>query len=162
MLPVRADGRYFRRRLMAVLGSMALGFSRLSAQTASANVVAPVGSAAWYQVGRIAVDPATSKVVAFGYYTQIQGVNGPMFSGAPGEATAFFTFRTTIFSLIPVRPNGDVNLSLVTTDMFDVFYDANPRRSWSDPDSFATGTVVASFTRDPFLVVRIWESWGTE
>jgi hypothetical protein len=34
---------------------------------------------------------------ALGYFTFIEGIPGPFFSGAPSEATAFFTFTTARF-----------------------------------------------------------------
>ena len=133
--------------------------SHLSAQT---TVASPIGSAAWYQVGRTAVNPKTGAGFAYGYYAQIAGLTGSMFSGAPGEDTAYFTFRTSEFQLIPVKTNGDVNMAIVTPDTFNIYYTASPKHDWSNPDSFTTGVIVGTFTRDQFLLYRIWESWGKE
>jgi hypothetical protein len=144
---------------VAALGiSISGSYNQLEAQTTAA----PVGSGAWYQVGRTAVNPSTGAGFAYGYYTQIAGLTGSLFNGPPGESTAFFTFRTSQFSLIPVKTNGDVNLAIVTPDTFNVYLNTNPQRDWKNPDSFSSGVIVATFTRDQFLLLRIWESFGTE
>ncbi len=141
-----------------LLGIATFAMPQLKAQKA------PIGSAAWYQAGRTAVNLTTGQGYAYGYYTQIAGVNGPMFNGTgtPSEVTAFFTFKTSIFQVIPMKPNGDLSMAIVMPDTFNVYYDPNPNRDWTKPDSFTTGTVVATFTRDQFLLLRVLESWGTE
>jgi hypothetical protein len=145
---------------VALLGiSLAGSHNQLSAQTTAA---APIGSVAWYQVGRTAVNPKTGAGYAYGYYSQIAGLTGSMFSGAPGEETAYFTFKTSEFQLIPVKANGDVNMAIVTPDTFNVYYTASPKHDWSNPDSFTTGVIVGTFTREQFLLYRVWESWGRE
>ena len=134
--------------------------NRLKAQTKATT--APIGSAAWYQVGRTAVNPTTGAGFAYGYYAQMAGLTGPFFSGAPSEATAYFTFRTTVFQLVPIKANGDINMALVLPDTFNVYYTASPNHDWSNPDSFSTGVIVGTFSRDQFLLLRIWESFATE
>jgi hypothetical protein len=144
---------------VASLGiSLSGSYSQLKAQT----IAAPVGAAAWYQVGRTAVNPATGAGFAYGYYTQIAGLSGLLFNGAPSESTAFFTFRTSEFQLIPVKTNSDINMAIVTPDTFNVYMNTSPKRDWSNPDSFTSGVIVATFTRDQFLLLRVWESFGTE
>lgn len=157
-------GSFLRRHSSAILCcvaslglSLSASFSRLEAQTA-----ALVGSAAWYQVGRTAVNPKTGAGFAYGYYPQIAGLSGALFNGVPGEDTAYFTFKTSEFQLIPVKTNGDINLAIVTPDTFNIYYNPNPKRDWSNPDSFTTGIIVGTFSRDQFLLYRVWESWGVE
>jgi hypothetical protein len=125
-------------------------------------VAAPLGSAAWFQVGRTGVNPNTGQGFGYGYYTRMAGLNGPFFSGAPSESTAYFTFRTSVFQIVPIKPDGDINLALVLPDTFSVYYNTNTKRDWNNPDSFTTGVLVATFSRDEFLLLRIWESFGTE
>jgi hypothetical protein len=153
-----------RKYRCVLLGAAALGVSLFgfgSEAFAQANA-APIGSVAWYQVGRTGINPATGAGFAYGYYTQVAGLTGPMFSGVPSESTAYFTFRTSVFQLTPVKTDGDINMAIVAPDTFNVYYNANPKRDWSNPDSFTEGVVVATFTRDQFLLLRIWESFGTE
>jgi hypothetical protein len=108
------------------------------------------------------VNPTTGAGFAYGYYTQIAGLTGLLFNGTPSETTAFFTFRTSEFQLIPVKTNGDINMALVTPDTFNVYLNTSPKRDWSNPDSFSSGVIVGTFTREQFMLYRIWESFGTE
>jgi hypothetical protein len=138
--------------------SLAGSHNQLQAQ----SVAAPIGAMAWYQVGRVAVNPQTGAGFGYGYYTQIVGLNGMLFSGTPSEDTAYFTFKTTPYQLMPVKTNGDINMLLSLPDTFTVYYNSSPKRDWSNPDSFTSGIPVATFYRDQFLLLRIWESFGSE
>src|ERR1700694_675805 len=53
------------------------------------------GEVASMSISRGALSNDFLHAFGYGYYTYINGVNGPMFAGAPGEATAFFTFKTS-------------------------------------------------------------------
>jgi hypothetical protein len=153
-----------RRNPVVVCGVAALGISLLGSycQLKAQTTAAPVGSAAWSQIGRTALNPTTGAGFAYGYYTQIAGITSSVFSGAPSEATAFFTFRSSQFQLVPVKTNGDINMALVLPDTFNVYLNTSPHADWSNPDSFSSGTIVATFSRAQFLLLRIWESFGTE
>ena len=98
----------------------------------------------------------------YGYYVQIAGIATSIFNGTPSENTAYFSFRTTEFQVLPLPVNGDINHLVALADTFNVYYDPNPNRDWTNPDSFSTGTAIANWTRTPFLLIRIWESFTTE
>jgi PKD domain len=105
---------------------------------------------AWFWTGRAGFNPTNGNVLPYGYLTIINGVNSPMFSGAPSEATAFFTFRYSMFQALPLPSNLDQNLFLTTPATFDLYYDPNPNRNWNDPTTFSTGTKIATFSRPGF------------
>jgi hypothetical protein len=150
------------RALYCGVGWIALSLFGECGHLRAQTVPAALGSAAWFQVGRTAVNPTTGQGFGYGYYTRMAGLSGPFFSGAPSESTAYFTFRTSVFQIVPLKPNGDINMAIVMPDTFKVFYNTNTKRDWNNPDSFTTGVLVATFSRDEFLLLRIWESFGTE
>jgi hypothetical protein len=90
-------------------------------------------SPAWYQISRTAVNPTTGKGFGYGYYSEIAGLPGPFFSGAPSELTAYFTYRTSVFPIVPVKANGDVNSVIVGADTFDVYLNASPVPASQNP-----------------------------
>ena len=60
---------------------------------------------AWYATGRfyVAVD---RKVADSGYFLHLAGIEGPLFSGAPSESSAHFTFAAEPFLAHTIK-NGD-------------------------------------------------------
>jgi hypothetical protein len=54
----------------------------------------PANHVVWQHVGRIYVNPGTGAAIYYGYLVHINGITTPLFSGSPGEGTAYFTFRT--------------------------------------------------------------------
>ncbi len=121
---------------------------------------APLGSVAWYQVGRTALNPANGTGFAYGYYTQIAGINSLPFSGTPSEKTAVFTFRTSVFQLVPLPANGDITLSVALPDTFNIYLNASPAGDWTNPDTFSSGQIVATYSRTQFLL-SIFATSGT-
>jgi hypothetical protein len=147
----------FLRRQSVVLGLSVLavtGSSHLNAQAA------PTTSVGFYQVGRTSVNPITGQGFAYGYYAGIAGISVPPFAGTPSEKTAFFTFRSSVFQLLPLPTNGDVTNYLVGADTFNVYYNASPAGDFSNPDSFSSGTLVATYSRAPFLLTLFTATGG--
>lgn len=110
--------------------------------TFSAQVVA-------HEVGQVAVDGSGNGQL-FGYFPYIAGLPVAFFSGTPSEATAYFTFRSPTFTLqvitngavlhvFPVTPSGSSNVT------YNVYYNANPNQSFSNPASFSQGQLIGSF-----------------
>jgi len=64
---------------------------------------------------------------------------GPLFNGAPGESTAYFTFSTDELTLTGMPSNGDVEMNLVSPGFFYVYYNPNPAGDWKDPATFVKG-----------------------
>ena len=116
----------------------------LQAQVPAAQVV-------WQHVGRVYLNPKTGKAVYAGYLVHINGLPSSLFNGAPSEATAYFTFSTDVLQLTPLPNNGDLALSLVSAGTFNVYYNAVPHGDWSNPGSFSSGQLVATFTRGESL-----------
>jgi hypothetical protein len=124
----------------------------------------PSSAVACYLVGRahLNLNPdGTGQVQDFGYFTGITGISGSLFNGAPSESTAFFTYRTDVLSMTPVRSNGDIALGLGSAGTFDIYYNSSPNGDWSNPDTFSSGQLVARFARPEFLVLQILQSDST-
>ena len=105
----------------------------------------------WQHVGRVYLNPNTGQAVWAGYVVHINGINTSLFNGAPSEATAYFTFSTDVLQLTPMPNNGDMALSLVSAGTFNVYYNSNPAGDWSNPASFSSGQLIATFTRKESL-----------
>ena len=107
----------------------------------------PGSRVVWHTVGRVFLNPMTGKGEVVGYFSQIEGIPGPLFSGAPSEATASFTFRSDVFSLEPLPINGDVSPNRVPPGTFSIFFSPIPYHNWNNPDSFSSGQLIATFNR---------------
>jgi hypothetical protein len=111
----------------------------------------PAAQTVWQHVGRIYLDPSTGKAVYAGYVVHLNGVSASLFNGSPSEGTAYFTFSTDVIQLTPMPSNGDLTLFLVSAGTFNVYYNANPNGNWSDPSTFSSGKLIATFKRDQSL-----------
>ena len=116
----------------------------------------PAGRMVWQHVGRVYLN-ASGQFVYAGYLVHIDGIDTPLFNGSPGESTAYFTFSTgpTLAQLTFLPPNGDVNLALVSAGTFSVYYNAKPSGDWTNPASFSSGKLVATFARKESLFAEI-------
>ena len=47
--------------------------------------------------------------------------------------------------------NGDLTLYLVSSGTFNVYYNASPNGDWSNPGTFSSGELIATFKRDQSL-----------
>jgi len=81
----------------------------------------------------------------------LNGISTSLFNGSPSEATAFFTFSTDVLSLTPMPSNGDLALYLVSEGTFNVYYNPRPNGDWSNPSSFSSGELIATFARQQSL-----------
>jgi hypothetical protein len=100
-------------------------------------------------VNRLVINPP--QVVAFGYFPTIQGLPGPLFSGTPGEGTAYFTWSLDA-SGAAVISNGDPNAAgglstaiLRSGENLNIYYNPSPNQNWNDPASFSAGQLIATF-----------------
>jgi hypothetical protein len=89
-----------------------------------------------------------------------------LFSGSPSEQTAFFTFRSNVFSLAPLPANGDIGLDLVSAGTFNIYYNPTPNGDWNNPDTFSgdqpfPGQPIAHFMRPESLFLQISQSDST-
>jgi len=111
----------------------------------------PAGQVVWQHVGRIYLNPSTGKAVYAGYVVHLNGISTSLFNGAPSEATAFFTFSTDVLSLAPMPNDGDLALYLVSAGTFNVYYNSIPDGDWSNPNTFSSGQLIATFARHESL-----------
>jgi hypothetical protein len=115
----------------------------------------PPSAVACNFVGRFYLNPISLQGEVVGYFTNIHGIfdglSAPLFNGTPSERTAFFTFRSDVFSLDALPANGDLELFLVSAGKFNVFFNPAPNCDWSNPDTFSNGQQIANFTRPEVL-----------
>src|SRR5215212_1652291 len=102
------------------------------------------GAVAWYVTGRFYAEGDTA--FDAGYFVHLQGVEGGLFSGAPGEGTAYLTFLADPFTATQVV-NGDITLGMDAVGDFAVYLNREPGATFSDPASFGAGEEVARFRR---------------
>jgi hypothetical protein len=96
-----------------------------------------------------------SMAFGYGYYTYINGITGPMFSGPPSENTAIFTFKTSIATTFPLPQNIDEVPEVSSGATYDIYLNTAPNQNWADPNSFAKGLKVATFQRTGFILTGI-------
>ena len=116
--------------------------------SAEAQREIPAGQTVWQHVGRVYVNFSTGKAIYAGYVSHLDGVSDSLFNGSPGESTAYFTFSTDVLSLTPMASNGDLTLNFVSAGTFNVYYNSTPSGDWSDPSTFSSGKLIATFKRD--------------
>lgn len=108
----------------------------------------PAGQTVVTFADRLFLNPPSQAVVA-GYFCAIQGLPGPLFAAAPGEASAFFTW-TLNASGAQLVTNGDTSVALLNeNENLYVYFNPTPNHSWSDPNSFAKGDLIAILRSSP-------------
>ena len=114
----------------------------------------PAGAVAFHFVGDLTYGAPPELV---GYMAFIEGVDSPLFAGAPSKDTAYFTVRVTSampFPIdLPIEPDPELGVSLLPPGIqFTVFYNASPGpREWADPDTFSEGVPIAVFEESALL-----------
>ena len=114
----------------------------------------PAGQTVLTFVNRLLINPP--QVVVYGYFVDIAGVPGPLFSGTPSnEATAHFTWSLNAAGAVQLQNGaakdpGSIGVAVLpSNESFNIYYNANPNQSWSNPASFAAGQLIASFKSTP-------------
>lgn len=139
----------------SVLGSAILLGSSAAAQSGNGNVRLGGGRIAYQYVGRITIDFTKGSGAVFGYVTQFAGLpSASLFNGTPGESTALLTFHAEI-AIQPLPGNGELGPNAfavlpisVVPARFHFYFTSSPNHRWSDPASFASGTLVGTFLRE--------------
>jgi hypothetical protein len=149
ILTMKSMQRYVVMSAFAAIAASVLG---LVTPGKAANKVAAAQVADHY-VGRVLVAADFSSGQVIGYYTFLEGITGPFFSGTPGEATAFFTLRSDVFSLQTIG-NGPVAATLADAGDFTIYLNPTPAGNWSDPNSFSSGQPVATFKRSVAMLTN--------
>jgi hypothetical protein len=127
----------------------------LTPDTAWKSQETPTGRIVWQHVGRVFVNPANGKFVYVGYLVHLDPIDTSLFNGSPSESTAYFTFSTDVAQLKPIPNNADVALDLVSAGTFSVYYNAIPSADWSNPASFSSGKLIATFHRKESLFPQV-------
>jgi hypothetical protein len=104
----------------------------------------PTAGVVWYAIGRF-YEARDGRQLDLGYFAHLGGI-APLFNGPPGEATAFFTFRSEPFTVQTIQ-NGDLSVSLDATGRFTLYLNREPRGDFSSPDTFSQGEPIATFER---------------
>ena len=101
----------------------------------------PSSAVACYFVGRGYLNPVNGQGEVIGYFTEINGIGASdvLFNGSPSENTAFFTFRSDVFSQAPLPSNGGFTLGLLSAGDFNFYFNSTPIGDWSNPDTFSGG-----------------------
>jgi hypothetical protein len=92
-----------------------------------------------------------------GYVGFIEGVEAPLFTGAPSKDTAYFTVRITKPTpppeVLPVEQDPFLTTQLIMPGaQFTVFYDATPGpRDWANPADFSAGVPIAVFEESALM-----------
>lgn len=108
----------------------------------------PASSLFYHFMGRILVNPSNGATTVVGYFTDLEGIAGSLFDGAPSEATAFFTFRTNDSGSPQILPtNIDLSVNQPGPGTYSVYFNPTPNGNWSSLDSFSDGQLVATFSR---------------
>jgi len=109
----------------------------------------------YYFVGRLLLNPSNGTVTVVGYFTDLEGIAGPLFDGAPSEATAYFTFRSDVFSSQSLPTNIDMAISLGNPGTYTIYFNPVPSGNWSNLDSFSSGQVVATSQRTTVNILSV-------
>lgn len=107
--------------------------------------IQPIAGVVWYAVGRL-YESLDGKVFDAGYFALLGGIDGPLYSGPPGEAGAHFTFRAEPFT-VQILQNGDLSVGLDATGTFTLYFNPEPCGNFNQPESFARGQPIATFER---------------
>jgi hypothetical protein len=137
----------------ACITSVALIRLRGEEKREPARGAIPTGEIAIHVIGRLIVD-ASGNGQAVGYYPYIAGISGSFFSGVPGEATAFFTFRSAT-APAQLIPNGNLVHWFATPPsgavLERVYLNSSPHQDFQNPDTFSEGELIAEFKNMRFM-----------
>ncbi len=129
------------------VGVLAVLVVSLSALASPVRAALPGSRIFDHFVGREIVTSA-GDLEAVGYYAFLDGIPGSFFAGAPSEATAFFTFRSSPQVFSDVFVNGSIAwATLQAGSTLSVYFNVSPHGDWRNPDSFSSGQLIATFKR---------------
>ena len=118
----------------------------------------PAGAVAFhfvFDLDFVPVEPGPPEFV--GYIAFIEGVDSPLFDGAPSKDTAYFTVRVSrplpMPIPLPVEPDPALNASVIPPGgQFTVYFDSSPGpRDWKAPGTFSQGVPIAVFEESALL-----------
>lgn len=133
----------------------------LQAQDSPAEIgVAPNGQTAFEFIGQI--DQSVFDLTSYGYVTYINGLSGDLlFSEGTAamfrdESTARFTFMAS--GVASARSHYENIFAATSSATFNIYYNETPgAANFDEPDSFATGTLVATFEGRLYSMLNVQE-----
>lgn len=147
--------------LWGIVIALVLMISVAQAQESPTEIgVASDGQNAIEFIGRI--DQNVFDLTSYGYITYMGGLPGDLLfaEGTPAmlrsETAARFTFKATGHS--DGRSNYENIFAATTTATFNIYYNATPiGADFENPESFETGTLVASFEGRLYSMLNVQE-----
>lgn len=100
---------------------------------------------AWYATGRF-YEAEDGSLADYGYFLHLPFADAPLFDGAPGEATAHFTFAAEPFKARTIV-NGALTLGRDPVGEFSLYLQRRPAGDFDAPASFEQGERIATFRR---------------
>jgi hypothetical protein len=145
----RRDSKLKRNRNVIGFGVLLLSATSGTPALAQPARIMPAGLTVLTFVNRLVINP--SQIQVFGYFPTIHGLPDPLFSGTPGEGTAYFTWSLDAAGAVQIQ-NGDTTAAgsagvavLPSGHSLNVYFNATPGQSWNNPGSFSAGQLVATF-----------------
>lgn len=147
--------------LLSVAIALALVISMAHAQEAPTEIgVAPEGQNAIEFIGRI--DQDMFNLTSYGYITYLGGLPSDLLftegtlAMMRDQTAARFTFMSE--GTANGRSNFENIFAATTTATFNIYYNETPTNiNFDNPDSFATGTLVASFDGRLYSMLNVQE-----
>jgi hypothetical protein len=152
-------------KILALFGMIAIAFvlmiSGVQAQDSPTEIgVAHDGQSAIEFIGRI--DQSVFDLTSYGYITYLGGLSGDLLfaEGTPAmfrdETAARFTFMATGTAF--GRSNYENIFAATTSATFNIYYNETPvGPTFDDPETFAAGTLVASFEGRLYSMLNVQE-----
>ncbi len=149
---------------MVAIAGMFLFASRSGRAQGTMRTTIPHGAVASHLIGRFVIN-ADGTAELYGYYPFIEGVPGPFFAGTPSEATAYLTFRTSL-STPQIVPNGNIYHIFLTPpastpNTVNVYLNSNPAGDFTNPDTFSSGQLIATFQSHTGMITAIPNTMGS-
>jgi hypothetical protein len=155
--------------LLVLAAGLLLSFKGGLAQARSVQPAATappsIGVVGAQMIGRILFN-ADGTVETIGYYPFIEGLPSPLFSGTPGEKTAFFTFRSTTFTSQTIANATITNLFAIPPaggqNLVNVYFNSTPNQDFSNPNTFSAGQLIATYNWQGLMGTSVAPYFGTE
>lgn len=139
------------KRVLMIMVPAALllcgGLAKLAGQYEFTPPPPPLGIITGQAVGRVILDGNLNTEVLM-YYPSIDGIGTNLFNGTPGVRNAFFSARSNKFKGTALVNSNVGILALAPGSaqiVMNVYYNPNPDRDFSNPDSFSDGQLVGVY-----------------
>ena len=114
----------------------------------------PIGGIVYNYVGHVYIDPTTGTGEVAGYFASIAGIENPFADPAhPGEANAFFTYKSDPLQFTNLPADIDTGITLLNSGNWHIYFNPSPNGNWNDPDSFSQGQLIADLNHNGLELV---------